>query len=78
MVITGLLLYNTTRCVSGSMDSFSAAITGFIYLFETMDSSSIISADSYSMVIIRFFGSMDSSSMISADSSLIYALYLMA
>jgi hypothetical protein len=31
MDITGLLLYNTTRCVSGSMDLLSMIITEFIF-----------------------------------------------
>jgi hypothetical protein len=70
-VIIGLLLYNITRCVSGSMDSSSMVNIGIIF-FGSMDSSSMVSADSSSMVITGFFGSMDSSSMISADSSSIY------
>jgi hypothetical protein len=70
MDITGLLLYNITRGISGqwiyhrgllldlfsSADSSSMVIIGF---FETMDSSFMISADSSSMVITGFFGSMD-------------------
>jgi hypothetical protein len=76
-VIIGSLLYNITRCVSGTMDSSSMVITRTIF-FGSMDSSSMISADSSSMIITGFFGPMDSSSMISTDLSSIYALYLMA